>query len=243
MSEAVQTKVNALNELGCEIDKIALKALAFLDDEARALELLNEVQEKIDDPNYVLYNPSGFIRKAVGRENKGTKRPREEGAEENGKPAKKPAVELPEAVKAKVDAMNKAGCGFGFDVKKALAGLDDESRALELLDEVQAKVDDPKYQLYDPSGFIKKAIARGPKPTEAEQSEIKAKVTELNGKGIWGEGINDDALKFLVTISVEKATAILTEVEEKGKDVKNVSSFVSAAARRAFQGKGKGKRR
>eukprot|EP00933_Yihiella_yeosuensis_P028586 TRINITY_DN22436_c0_g1_i1.p1 TRINITY_DN22436_c0_g1~~TRINITY_DN22436_c0_g1_i1.p1 ORF type:complete len:650 (+),score=184.54 TRINITY_DN22436_c0_g1_i1:72-2021(+) len=137
------------------------------------------------------------------------------------------------------------------------------SRAFELFKEVEEKAD----KIGNPSGYLITAFKReggamvaAPAPvgnkgggrggSDAEYSKIRKRITWLNANVFQDKPLEPDAIEFVASVGIGRAFELLKDLEEKGSEIRNPSSWVIGAVKResappsvgiaAQQGKGRG---
>jgi len=102
----------------------------------------------------------------------------------------------------------------------------DMKRGFEILKEMEEKQEKMK----NPSGYLKKAIAR--ENDFVIDDKVKKRVRWINFNVYKRDAIDDEATAALSAVSWEKAMAICKELEEKGETVNNPTKYVKAACTR-----------
>jgi len=205
----------------------------------RAMELFKEMEQKADE----IRNPSSYLKTAVSREGL--------------QPQPQPQPQSQAAWSADSDKVSKRAYWLSKNVfidrpisdeaVAAMAGVGSQ-RAMELFKDLEQKAD----KIENPSGWLLMSARREggqPEPNRgqaaagreglaagagSDSQKVLKRAQWLNFNVFAANPINDDAIAAISALSVQRAMEIFKDVEQKGDQVRNPSSYlISAAGREA----------
>lgn len=242
-----------------QIDPEAIEAMKTLDS-GRAMELFKEVEEKSGQ----VKNPSGYLKSAVAREGSGMPQnlpasPRVGTVTRLSGPA---SPEEQTKIHRRVTWMNAnvfPDRKIDDEAIGAMYGLG-LARAMELLQEIQEKSD----SMRNPANWLKAAASReglappaqsmAPSPMSFHQpgngkggrqtpdysdyDKLHRRIKWLNNNVFAYNPLDAETTEALASLSLQRALEMLKELEGKGSEVKNPSSYMKAAVSREQSGYG-----